>query len=83
MVPQINLTESNSQKVEELSRQTGKSPEQLVNEAINRFATEAVGDEREKFLAWREALLRIEGMWEHRDDLPDFEQLRKTWDRNL
>ena len=63
MVPQINLTESNSQKVEELSRQTGKSPEQLVNEAINRFATEAVGDEREKFLAWCEALLRIEGMW--------------------
>jgi predicted transcriptional regulator len=84
MVRQIQLTESNSQKVDELSRQTGKTPDTLINEAISQFEPgEETADEQIKFQQWREALLGIEGMWADRDDLPDFEQLRKTWDRNL
>jgi hypothetical protein len=31
---------------------------------------------------WRKAWRRIAGMWKDRDDLPDFDELRKTWDRN-
>lgn len=30
---------------------------------------------------WREALRNLEGIWEARDDLPDFRELRKEWDR--
>jgi hypothetical protein len=83
MVRQINLTESNSQKVEELSRQSGKTPDDVVNEAVSKLAADKQAEEQVKFERWREALLRIEGMWENRDDLPDFEQPRKTWDRDL
>ena len=86
MVLQIQLTPDNSQRAGELSRKTGMTPEQLVNQVFERFADVTAQDdevEHRKFLAWREALLGIEGMWADRDDLPDFQELRKTWDRNL
>ncbi len=83
MVRQINLTESNSRKLDQLSNQTGKTPDEVANEAIGCFAVATDSEEEAKFQRWREALLRLEGMWENRDDLPDFEALRKTWDRNL
>ena len=83
MVRQINLTESNSGKLEELSRQTGKTPEQLVNEALERFSVELAQDEHQKFLAWREAAMAVAGIWADRDDLPDFDEIRRSMDRDL
>jgi hypothetical protein len=85
-VIKIKLNEQNSRRADELARRTGKTPETLVNEAFERFANVATHEseeERERFLAWREALLGIEGMWKDRDDLPDFQELRKSWDRDL
>lgn len=38
--------------------------------------------ERKKTTDWREALKRVEGMWKDRDDLPDFQELRREWDRS-
>lgn len=32
---------------------------------------------------WREALENVKGMWKDRDDLPDFDELRRSWDRNI
>ena len=43
----------------------------------------AEAEEQERFLKWREALLKIEGMWKDRDDLPNFEEMRKSWDRDV
>jgi hypothetical protein len=86
MSMEVKLNEQNSQRADELSRRSGKTADALVNEAFQRFADVAAQDEREeheKFLAWREALLRIEGMWEHRDDLQDFELIRNSMDRAL
>jgi hypothetical protein len=83
---EVKLTEQNSQRADDLARQTGKTPETLVNEAFERFAEtapQADQDEHQKFLAWREALFRIEGMWADRDDLPDFDEVRRSMDRNL
>lgn len=31
---------------------------------------------------WRESLKAAKGLWKDRDDLPDFDKLRKEWDRN-
>jgi predicted DNA-binding protein len=78
---QVNFTEPNSERLNALSKRTGKTPEELANEAVENFAAELGGDEQEKFLAWREAAERLAGIWKDRDDLPDFEELRKTWDR--
>jgi hypothetical protein len=80
---QVNLNEKNTERVDQLSRMTGKTAEQLVNEALEHFAAESEADEHRKFQEWRHALLGIEGMWKDRDDLPDFAELRKTWNRNL
>ncbi len=79
---QITLTDQNSEKLNRLSAETGKTPEQLANEAIELLPANSDTDEAEKFQRWRKALLGIEGMWADRDDLPDFAELRKTWDRN-
>jgi len=32
---------------------------------------------------WREALENAAGMWKDRDDLPDFDELRKGWNRDV
>jgi hypothetical protein len=83
---EVKLNEQNSQRADDLARQTGKTPEKLVNEAFERFAAtvaQAEQDEHQKFIAWREALLRIEGMWADRDDLPDFTDIRRSMDRDL
>jgi hypothetical protein len=82
MVRTLNLTESNSKKLDELSHQTGKTADDVANEAIVKLAG-AVDDERARFERWRAALLRIEGMWKDRDDLPDFQELRGSWDRDV
>ena len=83
MVRQITLSESNTDKADELSRQTGRTPEQLVNEAFERFAIDSNADEQRKFLAWQNAARRVAGIWKDRDDLPDFAELRKAWDRGV
>lgn len=83
---QVKLNEQNSQRADELARQTGKTAEELVNDAFERFAEVAAQDdeeERRKFLAWREAAMKVAGIWKDRTDLPDFEELRKSWDRNV
>ncbi len=80
---EIKLSEQNSQRADELARQTGKTPDQLVNEAFERFAAENEAEERQKLEEWREAARRVAGIWKDRTDLPDFDELRKSWDRNL
>ncbi|HLL89349.1 MAG TPA: hypothetical protein VK324_08600 [Tepidisphaeraceae bacterium] len=79
---QIELTDANRERLESLARSTGKSWDELVNDAVRQLIAEAEEDEQKRFLAWREALLGIEGMWKDRTDLPDFAELRKSWDRN-
>jgi len=80
---QINLNARNSELASSIARVTRKSPEQLVNEVFAKFADEAEKDEQQKFAEWREAMLQIEGMWADRDDLPDFEEIRRSLDRDL
>jgi hypothetical protein len=80
---EVKLNETNSEKLAALSERTGRSAEALANEAVEQFTPAADLDEQQKFLRWRAAALRIEGMWKNRDDLPDFDELRKSWDRNV
>ena len=75
---QIELSSSQVAALEALSRDTGRSREQLLNEAVERLLDEARADS----VDWRALLRAGEGLWEHRDDLPDFDELRKEWDRD-
>ena len=77
----IELNDRNAARVGELSRATGKTANELVNEAVERLSSAAEQEETTRFQAWQQALFGIEGMWKDRDDLPDFAELRKSWDR--
>ena len=79
----VTLTAANSETVRELSDRTGKQPEEVVNGLLQRLASDAEAEEHRKFLGWREALIGIQGMWADRNDLPDFEEVRRSLDRAL
>lgn len=80
LTAQINLTDSQAEALHRLSETTGKSEDELVQEAVNRLIREVSESEtvRKRRL---EALRPAAGMWKDRTDLPDFEKMRKEWDR--
>src|SRR5258708_7045927 len=85
----VPITEEQNRVLERISKNTGKSETELLSEAIEQYVRQAPppGEsssgarmDREKQLA---ALRGVCGMWKDRYDLPDFEQMRKDWDRRL
>ena len=75
----IELSPENSRKLEMIVRQTGKSRDELLNEAVNRLHVAAPAANSD----WKEAWRKAAGMWQDRDDLPDFQEMRKSWDRRF
>ena len=73
---QIYLTERERKALIALSAATGKKKSELIREAVDRLI-EQFGKTR------RQAILdSVAGMWQERNDLPDFDSIRKDWDRN-
>jgi predicted transcriptional regulator len=77
----INLTEENSEKLEAIARRTGKSRDELLNEAVEKLVD--TPELQPASVDWKAALMQAAGMWKDRDDLPDFEEIRRSWDRKL
>jgi hypothetical protein len=50
-------------------------------DAVNGLASTVETDEQQKLVAWREAALRMAGMWKDRDYLSDSSEPRRSWDR--
>ena len=80
-VLQVNLTETNSERADAVARRVGKSTDDLVNEAVERYLTEL--DESSPVVDWKAALMQAAGMWKDRDDLPDFDEIRRSMDRDV
>ena len=78
----VNLSKDTERQLDELSRLTGKSRDELVNSAIGQLATQLDEEENHNFERWRRAMRRAQGMWADRDDLADFEGIRRSMDRN-
>ena len=72
---QIYLTEEEQNKLDTLSKKKGTSKSALVREAVDEYLAKHSEEHR------KEVFERVAGMWKDRDDLPDFEELRKEWDR--
>lgn len=72
---QIYLTEEEQLALDKLSEQKGTSKSALIREAVDKYLAQH-SEERRK-----EVFERVAGMWKGRDDLPDFEELRKEGDR--
>ena len=77
---QINLTDSQADALQKLSRRTGKTEDELLQEAVNKLVSE-VGEAEAKRQKWLESLRQAKAIWKNRDDLPNLRQLRKESDR--
>ena len=76
-VDQLILSPADSEAVRQLAQRTGKGEDELLHEAVATLMQQASTTNR---LA---ALRQARGMWEHRTDLPDFEQMRATgWEHS-
>ena len=72
---EIELTEWERTSISTIARQRGKTEGEAIHEAIERFLGEPGQGDR------RSLLRQARGIWQDRDDLPDFGQLRREFDR--
>lgn len=69
---QIYLTEEERRALKRVADERNTSQSALVREAVDEY----LASERTN---WKRAIRGIRGMWKDRDDLPDFQKLRKEW----
>jgi len=72
---EIDLTVQENDFLNAIAIQTGKTQSKLIREAIERFIRES--DRQLRLNKMRAA----RGMWENRNDLPDFEEIRRSFQR--
>ncbi|MCK4761586.1 MAG: ribbon-helix-helix protein, CopG family [Candidatus Aminicenantes bacterium] len=72
---QIYLTEEEKSALNSLSASSGKSLSRLIREAVDNLIVRYSRNRHSQVLD------RAAGMWKDREDLPDFAELRKDWDR--
>jgi len=78
---QIELDDRQKSALDSVAAARGMTSQQVIQEAITQLLIDVDVDEQQKFEAWREAAKRVAGIWADRNDLPDFAELRKSWDR--
>lgn len=77
---QVYLTARQREALRELGRQTGQTRSALIRRAVDDFICKFKSLDLQK----RRAMLeQVCGIWKDRDDLPDFEALRREFDRDL
>ena len=76
---QVEISQSQLAALEQLARDTGRTQDELLREAVDRLLEEAGVDA----IDWRALLRSGEGLWEYREDLPDFDEIRRELDRDL
>jgi len=73
---QIYLTSEEMDALKALAYRTGKKQSELIREAVDEYLVKRHQSSRQQVLS------DVAGLWRDRDDLPDFNELRKEWDRS-
>ena len=73
---QIYLTNEEMSELKALSYRTGKRQSELIRKAVDEFLVKRNQTSRQQVLN------NVAGIWQDRDDLPEFNELRNEWDRN-
>ena len=71
---EVNLTENEERALREIALRTGKTEGELIRGAVEKLIKQGLP-------GGNSGMLQARGMWRDRDDLPDFEKLRREWDR--
>ena len=72
----LNLTEQEQTALETIAQRTGKTQEEVVQEAVKQLIAQFHDEDR--LSLFRQA----RGMWKDRTDLPSLADLRREWDRH-
>ena len=72
---QIYLTEEERDGLSVLSETSGKKQSKLIREAVDCFIHQFSSSRRDAVLK------NTAGLWRGRKDLPDFDGMRRNWDR--
>lgn len=80
----ITLSDVERRALDALAERTGKTHEALIHDGLARL----IESEQAPIAGaqpddWREAIKQAAGIWKDRDDLPDFEALRRQSDDRL
>jgi hypothetical protein len=74
---QVYLTKQERKELELLSKELGVKQSSLIREAVDQFIESKHVEKNEK----KNAIDAASGLWADRNDLPNFEKLRKEFDR--
>jgi Arc/MetJ-type ribon-helix-helix transcriptional regulator len=73
---QIYLTDEERRRLIDLAESTGRQQSELIREAVDAYLDRQAATTRDAVLR------RTAGLWQDRSDLPDFDALRREWDRD-
>ena len=71
----LHLTEQEQPALETMAQRAGKTPDELVHDAIKQLIERFQSEDRLHLLQ------QARGMWKDRTDLPSLTELRREWDR--
>jgi hypothetical protein len=71
----LHLTEQEQTVLETMAQRAGKTPDELVYDAIKQLIAQFQSEDRLRLLR------QARGMWKDRTDLPALTDLRREWDR--
>ncbi len=71
----LHLTEQEQTALETLAQRLGKTPDELVHDAVKQLIARFQAEDRLSLLR------QARGMWKDRTDLPPIADSRREWDR--
>jgi len=71
----LHLTEQEQTALEAMAQRMGKTPDEIVHDAVKQLIAQFQSEDRLSLLR------QARGMWKDRTDLPALTDLRREWDR--
>ncbi len=74
---QVYLTDDGRARLDAIALRTGRNRSDLIRDALEQYLMEKAASDRQR------SVQTAAGLWADRQDLPDFAQLRREWDRAM